>query len=244
MEVGSETGTGGKSWQERSATLPHQYTAITLTNRADVSAPWSSVHCLSLQIPNPPRMRLAESRLQYTPWEWDRCGGRVDREAMGWFGFCTSVNADDGIRPLRQRQRMCSATISISAFCDTPTIVARVRLLREVQITGWTSVGMPRASAWGCVMKTKEGTLIHAHKRYSDLSLSNCSFGFSLSHIAAGSDHLLLVKLLPLISCSFNASAHRPQGPPSRGTARLRTSTSLWIMFKLLADRSRPILIG
>ncbi|KAJ7834156.1 hypothetical protein B0H13DRAFT_1541380, partial [Mycena leptocephala] len=40
---------------------------------------------------------------------------------------------------------------------------------REVQISGWTSVGMPRALAWWCVMKTKEGTLIHAHKRNSDI---------------------------------------------------------------------------
>ncbi|KAJ6537868.1 Phox homologous domain-containing protein [Mycena capillaripes] len=44
---------------------------------------------------------------------------------------------------------------------------------REVKISGWTSVGDSREGAYvvyDCVMKTKEGTLIHAHKRYSDFA--------------------------------------------------------------------------
>ncbi|KAJ7080198.1 Phox-like protein [Mycena belliarum] len=42
---------------------------------------------------------------------------------------------------------------------------------REVKISGWTSVGDALGGAYvvyDCVIKTKEGTLIHAHKRYSD----------------------------------------------------------------------------
>ncbi|KAJ7747167.1 Phox homologous domain-containing protein [Mycena maculata] len=42
---------------------------------------------------------------------------------------------------------------------------------REVKISGWTSVGDALGGAYvvyDCVMKTKEGNLIHAHKRYSD----------------------------------------------------------------------------
>ncbi|KAJ7106670.1 Phox-like protein [Mycena epipterygia] len=42
---------------------------------------------------------------------------------------------------------------------------------REVKISGWTSVGDALGGAYvvyDCVMKTKEGTQIHAHKRYSD----------------------------------------------------------------------------
>ncbi|KAJ7301108.1 hypothetical protein DFH08DRAFT_827817 [Mycena albidolilacea] len=45
---------------------------------------------------------------------------------------------------------------------------------REVQISGWTSVAMrmglvgPPWPVYDCVIKTKEGTPIHAHKRYSD----------------------------------------------------------------------------
>ncbi|KAJ7792625.1 hypothetical protein B0H14DRAFT_3889801 [Mycena olivaceomarginata] len=53
---------------------------------------------------------------------------------------------------------------------------------REVQISGWTSVGdahgLGGASVvYDCTIKTKEGTPIHAHKRYSD-------FPFLCSHVA------------------------------------------------------------
>ncbi|KAJ7861060.1 hypothetical protein B0H13DRAFT_1526471, partial [Mycena leptocephala] len=65
-------------------------------------------------------------------------------------------------RPLRP-QRVFSNDIWLGHNCGESAVFAK-----DVQISGWTSVGMPRASAWGCVMKTKEGTLIHAHKRYSD----------------------------------------------------------------------------
>ncbi|KAF7354391.1 PX domain-containing protein YPT35 [Mycena venus] len=44
---------------------------------------------------------------------------------------------------------------------------------REVQISGWTSVGDALEGAYvvyDCVIKTKEGTLMHAHKRYSDFA--------------------------------------------------------------------------
>ncbi|KAF7378286.1 PX domain protein [Mycena sanguinolenta] len=47
---------------------------------------------------------------------------------------------------------------------------------REVKISGWTSVGdalqgayvVRTGTVYDCVIKTKEGTPIHAHKRYSD----------------------------------------------------------------------------
>ncbi|KAF8872950.1 Phox homologous domain-containing protein [Infundibulicybe gibba] len=41
---------------------------------------------------------------------------------------------------------------------------------RDVKISGWTNVGDTLGGAYvvyDCVVKTKEGTLIHAHKRYS-----------------------------------------------------------------------------
>ncbi|KAJ6608905.1 hypothetical protein B0H10DRAFT_2066212 [Mycena sp. CBHHK59/15] len=44
---------------------------------------------------------------------------------------------------------------------------------REVKISGWTNVGDALGGAYivyDCVMKTKEGTFIHAHKRYSDFA--------------------------------------------------------------------------
>ncbi|EPQ56760.1 Phox-like protein [Gloeophyllum trabeum ATCC 11539] len=42
---------------------------------------------------------------------------------------------------------------------------------RDVKISGWTSVGDKLGGAYvvyDCVIKTKEGTVIHAHKRFSD----------------------------------------------------------------------------
>jgi len=44
---------------------------------------------------------------------------------------------------------------------------------RDVRISGWTSVGDKLGGAYivyDCVIKTKEGTTIHAHKRYSAFS--------------------------------------------------------------------------
>jgi len=41
---------------------------------------------------------------------------------------------------------------------------------REVEVVGWTSVGDKRGGAYivyDCAIKTKEGTVIHVHKRYS-----------------------------------------------------------------------------
>ncbi|CCL98553.1 uncharacterized protein FIBRA_00553 [Fibroporia radiculosa] len=41
---------------------------------------------------------------------------------------------------------------------------------REVEVVGWTSVGDKRGGAYivyDCAVKTKEGTVIHVHKRYS-----------------------------------------------------------------------------
>lgn len=41
---------------------------------------------------------------------------------------------------------------------------------REVEVVGWTSVGDKRGGAYivyDCAIKTKEGTMIHVHKRYS-----------------------------------------------------------------------------
>ncbi|PCH44083.1 Phox-like protein [Wolfiporia cocos MD-104 SS10] len=41
---------------------------------------------------------------------------------------------------------------------------------REIDVVGWTSVGDKRGGAYivyDCAIKTKEGTVIHVHKRYS-----------------------------------------------------------------------------
>ncbi|KAJ7439769.1 Phox homologous domain-containing protein [Mycena latifolia] len=77
---------------------------------------------------------------------------------------------------------------------------------REVKISGWTSVGDALGGAYvvyDCVMKTKEGTQIHAHKRYSDFAALE----------------LQLLRTLP--------RAHRafvPELPPKAPLARYRSA--------------------
>lgn len=47
---------------------------------------------------------------------------------------------------------------------------ASLAFARDVQISGWTNVGDQLSGAYvvyDCVITTKEGTIIHAHKRYS-----------------------------------------------------------------------------
>ncbi|KAJ7503775.1 Phox homologous domain-containing protein [Mycena galericulata] len=77
---------------------------------------------------------------------------------------------------------------------------------REVKISGWTSVGDALGGAYvvyDCVMKTKEGTQIHAHKRYSDF--------VALEH--------QLLRTLPRSQRHFV-----PELPPKSPLARYRTA--------------------
>ncbi|KAJ7301102.1 hypothetical protein DFH08DRAFT_795292 [Mycena albidolilacea] len=66
------------------------------------------------------------------------------------------------------RRRACSADIWLGDNCGESAASAR-----EVQISGWTNVGDAHGLGgayvvYDYVIKTKEGTPIHAHKRYSD----------------------------------------------------------------------------
>ncbi|KAJ7032210.1 Phox-like protein [Mycena alexandri] len=86
---------------------------------------------------------------------------------------------------------------------------------REVQISGWTSVGDALGGAYvvyDCVMKTKEGTQIHAHKRYSDFAALE----------------LQLLRTLPRSQRAFI-----PELPPKAPLARYRTA--------FLASRRRAL---
>ncbi|KAJ7157696.1 Phox homologous domain-containing protein [Mycena crocata] len=77
---------------------------------------------------------------------------------------------------------------------------------REVKISGWTRLGDALGGAYvvyDCVMKTKEGTLIHAHKRYSDF--------VTLEH--------QLLRTLPRSQRSFV-----PELPPKAPLARYRAA--------------------
>ncbi|KAG2144535.1 Phox homologous domain-containing protein [Suillus clintonianus] len=54
---------------------------------------------------------------------------------------------------------------------------------RNVHIAGWTSVGDKLGGAYvvyDCVIRTKEGTTIHAHKRYNDFAVLHDALKHSL----------------------------------------------------------------
>ncbi|KAJ7181544.1 hypothetical protein C8R43DRAFT_969499 [Mycena crocata] len=77
---------------------------------------------------------------------------------------------------------------------------------REVKLGGWTSVGDTLGGAYvvyDCVIKTKEGTAIHAHKRYSDFAALE----------------LQLLRTLPRSQRSFV-----PELPPRAPLARYRSA--------------------
>ncbi|KAJ7634013.1 hypothetical protein B0H17DRAFT_1164134 [Mycena rosella] len=83
---------------------------------------------------------------------------------------------------------------------------ASAAFAREVSISGWTSVGDARGGAYvvyDCAMKTKEGTLIHAHKRYSDFAALE----------------LQLLRTLPRTQRAFV-----PELPPKAPLARYRSA--------------------
>ncbi|CAK5269100.1 unnamed protein product [Mycena citricolor] len=77
---------------------------------------------------------------------------------------------------------------------------------RQVSIAGWTSVGDSLGGAYvvyDCSIKTKDGTLIHAHKRYSDFVALETQ----------------LLRTLPP-----NSRAHLPALPPKSPFSRYRAA--------------------
>ncbi|KAJ7644832.1 Phox-like protein [Roridomyces roridus] len=96
---------------------------------------------------------------------------------------------------------------------------------REVQISGWTSVGDALGGAYvvyDCVLKTREGNLIHAHKRYSDfVELENRT---TSDPSRAFPYFPLLRPTLPLIRTQRSQRAFVPDLPPKSPLARYRVA--------------------
>ncbi|KAJ7171422.1 Phox homologous domain-containing protein [Mycena filopes] len=95
---------------------------------------------------------------------------------------------------------------------------------REVQISGWTSVGDALGGAYvvyDCVMKTKEGTQIHAHKRYSDFVALELQLLRTLPH----TKHAFLPALPPKAPLARYRTAF---------LARRRTALEHWLAAVLL----------
>ncbi|CAK5269101.1 unnamed protein product, partial [Mycena citricolor] len=94
---------------------------------------------------------------------------------------------------------------------------------RQVSIAGWTSVGDSLGGAYvvyDCSIKTKDGTLIHAHKRYSDFValetqlLRTLPVGFgAISNFVVSS-----------FTTQPNSRAHLPALPPKSPFSRYRAA--------------------
>jgi len=70
---------------------------------------------------------------------------------------------------------------------------------REVEIRGWTSVGDKLGGAYivyECVIRTKEGTVIHAHKRYNAFE----ELFVALHRVLPRQQHRIIPPLPPKVS--------------------------------------------
>ncbi|KAJ7843304.1 Phox homologous domain-containing protein [Mycena leptocephala] len=116
--------------------------------------------------PNPHPFAHTTSRLEIIPNGID-----VEEESRLYDDLVfdespTEPRAKRPYSPIAAPPSVFSNDIWLGDNCGESAVFAR-----EVQISGWTSVGDALGGAYvvyDCVMKTKEGTLIHAHKRYSD----------------------------------------------------------------------------
>ncbi|KZT21153.1 Phox-like protein [Neolentinus lepideus HHB14362 ss-1] len=73
--------------------------------------------------------------------------------------------------PLNRRRPRPASVFSANDIWLADHVGENMAFARDVKISGWTNVGDKLGGAYvvyDCVIKTKEGTVIHAHKRYSD----------------------------------------------------------------------------
>ncbi|KAF9033079.1 hypothetical protein BDZ89DRAFT_563934 [Hymenopellis radicata] len=96
----------------------------------------------------------------------------IEEEARLYDELCQD---DSGVRPVQVSRPRSPSLFSRESFGTSIWLADNVgesrTFARDVQISGWTSVGdMTGGGAYvvyDCVIKTKEGTTIHAHKRYT-----------------------------------------------------------------------------
>ncbi|KZP26096.1 Phox-like protein [Athelia psychrophila] len=108
----------------------------------------------------------------------------VEEEARLYDELC--VAQDDEVTPTLRRP---SSPAPLSIFSKDIWLGDNsgesLAFARDVRISGWTSVGDKLGGAYivyDCVIKTKEGTTIHAHKRYSAFDDLRCSLEHYLPH--------------------------------------------------------------
>ncbi|KIY67921.1 Phox-like protein [Cylindrobasidium torrendii FP15055 ss-10] len=108
-----------------------------------------------------------KARLEIIPNKID-----IEEESRLYDALCENDDYSFGIR----REPRVSLDYNASLFSResqsiwlADNVGESATFARDVKISGWTSVGDAGTGyvVYDCVIKTKEGTVIHAHKRYS-----------------------------------------------------------------------------
>ncbi|KAF7419192.1 hypothetical protein PC9H_001778 [Pleurotus ostreatus] len=99
----------------------------------------------------------------------------VREEARLYDELCEDDDSDGGTPTGPRGSRSSSPDVAPSLFSRESIWLQdhsgeSAAFAQDVEISGWTSVGDRKGGAYvvyDCSIKTKEGTVIHAHKRYS-----------------------------------------------------------------------------
>ncbi|TCD67185.1 hypothetical protein EIP91_000411 [Steccherinum ochraceum] len=97
----------------------------------------------------------------------------VEEEARLYEELCESAEYDTIRRPASPQSPVGAPSIFSNDIWLGESTGQSSGFARDVQISGWTSVGDKREGAYivyDCAISTKEGTVMHAHKRYSDFA--------------------------------------------------------------------------
>jgi len=101
----------------------------------------------------------------------------VEEEARLYEELCEAAEGDTRggktVRPVSPQSAVGAPSIFSNDIWLGESTGQSAGFARDVQISGWTSVGEKREGAYivyDCAISTKEGSAIHVHKRYSDFA--------------------------------------------------------------------------
>ncbi|KAH8102062.1 Phox-like protein [Cristinia sonorae] len=97
----------------------------------------------------------------------------VEEEARLYEELCDAANDEAAIRPESPHSAVGAPSVFSNDIWLGEGTGQSTGFARDVQISGWTRVGDKREGAYivyDCAISTKEGTVMHVHKRYSDFA--------------------------------------------------------------------------
>ncbi|THH32876.1 hypothetical protein EUX98_g1359 [Antrodiella citrinella] len=97
----------------------------------------------------------------------------VEEEARLYDELCDAAEGDTIVRSASPQSAVGAPSIFSNDIWLGESTGQSAGFARDVQISGWNSVGDKREGAYivyDCAISTKEGSAIHVHKRYSDFA--------------------------------------------------------------------------